>query len=68
MGIGKLTEQKSLSVSPVNIRKNDIARLKKEYERYKDLRGSFMNHYVTINGKVFNGFGLEEAKKILGIK
>lgn len=48
-------------------RENDIKRLKNKYAISEKIIGSKMDHYVIVDGEIFNGFGLEEAKKILSI-
>lgn len=50
------------------IRQLDIKRMKEKYGLTKELKGTPMDHYVIVGGESFNGFSLEEAKKILGVQ
>lgn len=51
-----------------SIRESDIKRMKQRYALSQEIVGTPMDHYVIVGGETFNGFGLKEAKKILGVK
>lgn len=61
------TKQNIYGSTYSSTRENDIKRLKNKYAISEKIIGSKMNHYVIVDGEIFNGFGLEEAKKILSI-
>ena len=61
------TKQNIYGSTYSSIRENDIKRLKNKYAISEKIIGSKMDHYVIVDGEIFNGFGLEEAKKILSI-
>lgn len=61
------TKQNIYGSTYSSIRENDIKRLKNKYAISEEIIGSKMDHYVIVDGEIFNGFGLEEAKKILSI-
>lgn len=61
------TKQNIYGSTYSSIRENDIKRLKNKYAISEEIIGSKMDHYVIVSGEIFNGFGLEEAKKILSI-
>lgn len=50
-----------------SMREKDINLMKKKYALTQKIIGTKMDHYVIVGGETFNGFGLEEAKKILSI-
>lgn len=59
------------STSYATMRSKDKRKVYQELKKGKEVEASYHNHYVKIGGTVYNGFSIEEIKKMcdeMGVK